>query len=99
MCCNTDAQHLMNIQADVKLQLGKTLTQGLGCGANPNGGRAAAEESKDEIIEIIKSADLVFITAGMYYSILLCVMFCTLVIVVLVLLQAWAVGLALARHL
>jgi cell division protein FtsZ len=62
---NTDAQHLATNKAARKLQLGAELTQGLGCGANPDAGRMAAEESREEIKEAVKGADLVFITAGM----------------------------------
>jgi cell division protein FtsZ len=61
---NTDAQALHNSQADHKIHIGKTITRGLGAGMNPDIGRAAAEESKDEILEVIKNADMVFITAG-----------------------------------
>ena len=59
---NTDSQALRNSKAEVKLQLGKS---GLGAGANPEVGRAAAEESKDEIKEILRGADMVFVTCGM----------------------------------
>lgn len=62
---NTDAQALHNSQADHKIHIGKTITRGLGAGMNPDIGRAAAEESKDEILEVIKNADMVFITAGL----------------------------------
>lgn len=62
---NTDAQALHNSQADHKLHIGKTITRGLGAGMNPDIGRAAAEESKDEILEVIKNADMVFITCGL----------------------------------
>jgi cell division protein FtsZ len=62
---NTDAQALHNSQADHKIHIGKTITRGLGAGMNPDIGRAAAEESKDEILEVIKNADMVFITCGL----------------------------------
>ena len=62
---NTDAQALHSSQADHKIHIGKTITRGLGAGMNPDIGRAAAEESKDEILEIIKNADMVFITCGL----------------------------------
>jgi cell division protein FtsZ len=62
---NTDAQDLGKISADVKLRIGKKLTQGLGTGMNPNIGQKAALESKEEISEILRGADLVFITCGL----------------------------------
>ncbi len=62
---NTDAQVLKLSKADVRLQLGKMLTRGLGAGANPEVGRQAALESEDEIREILAETDMVFITAGM----------------------------------
>ena len=62
---NTDAQVLRLSKADVRLQLGKMLTRGLGAGANPEVGRQAALESEDEIREILSDTDMVFITAGM----------------------------------
>jgi cell division protein FtsZ len=62
---NTDAQHLATNKATNKVQLGAELTQGLGCGANPDAGRMAAEESREEIKKAVKDAHLVFITAGM----------------------------------
>lgn len=61
---NTDAQALHNSLADHKIHIGKTITRGLGAGMNPDIGRAAAEESKDEILDVIKNADMVFITCG-----------------------------------
>ena len=61
---NTDAQALLQSDADVKLDIGRTLTRGLGAGSDPSVGRAAAEEHRDEIEEILKGADMVFITAG-----------------------------------
>ncbi len=62
---NTDAQALHNSQADHKIHIGKTITRGLGAGMNPDIGRAAAEESKDEILEVIRNADMIFITCGL----------------------------------
>ncbi len=61
---NTDAQALLMCDADVKLHIGGKITQGLGAGANPEVGREAAEESRDEIREAIKGSDMVFVTAG-----------------------------------
>ncbi|HEX9416479.1 MAG TPA: cell division protein FtsZ [Gaiellaceae bacterium] len=61
---NTDAQVLMETDADVKLAIGKERTHGLGAGADPSVGRDAAEESRDEIKEALKGADMVFVTAG-----------------------------------
>ncbi|GMH89921.1 hypothetical protein TrVE_jg8001 [Triparma verrucosa] len=65
LAVNTDAQHLSTTLTDNRLQIGQSVTAGLGCGANPDAGRMAAEESKDEILEKIKDAHMVFITAGM----------------------------------
>ncbi|MBE5817330.1 MAG: cell division protein FtsZ [Clostridiales bacterium] len=62
---NTDKQALYFSQAEEKLQIGEKLTSGFGCGGNPEVGRKAAEESADDIAEKLKSADMVFITAGM----------------------------------
>lgn len=62
---NTDAQVLRLSKAEVRIQIGKQITKGLGAGANPEIGRRAAEESEDEIREAIKDADLVFVTTGM----------------------------------
>src|SRR5881398_1676412 len=61
---NTDAQALLMSDADVKLDIGRNLTRGLGAGADPEVGRQAAEEHRDEIEEVLKGADMVFITAG-----------------------------------
>jgi cell division protein FtsZ len=61
---NTDAQALQMTDADVKLQIGAQLTRGLGAGANPDAGLGAANESRDEIKEALKGADMVFVTAG-----------------------------------
>ncbi|PJK17941.1 cell division protein FtsZ [Chryseomicrobium excrementi] len=62
---NTDAQALNMSKAPVKLQVGGKLTRGLGAGANPEVGRKAAEESKEQIEEALRGADMVFVTAGM----------------------------------
>ncbi|WP_244833249.1 cell division protein FtsZ [Clostridium sp. BJN0001] len=62
---NTDKQALMLSNADQKIQIGEKLTKGLGAGANPEIGKKAAEESKEEITSAIKGANMVFITAGM----------------------------------
>jgi cell division protein FtsZ len=62
---NTDKQALMLSQASQKIQIGEKITKGLGAGANPEIGQKAADESKDEIAQAIKGADMVFITAGM----------------------------------
>jgi len=61
---NTDFQDLKKCQAHSKLRIGKKLTQGLGAGMNPEIGRLAAEEQREEIAEILKGSDTVFITAG-----------------------------------
>src|ERR1700677_170196 len=61
---NTDAQALLMSEADIKLDIGRQLTRGLGAGSDPEVGRAAAEEHLEEIEDVLKGADLVFITAG-----------------------------------
>jgi len=61
---NTDAQALLMTDADLKIQIGAEGTRGLGAGANPEVGKAAAAESKDELKEALKGADMVFVTAG-----------------------------------
>jgi cell division protein FtsZ len=61
---NTDAQALLMSDADVKLDIGRELTRGLGAGANPEVGQQAAEDHSDEIEEVMKGADMVFVTAG-----------------------------------
>jgi cell division protein FtsZ len=61
---NTDAQALMMCDADVKIHIGSQVTRGLGAGADPAVGLAAAEESRDELKEALKGADMVFVTAG-----------------------------------
>jgi cell division protein FtsZ len=62
---NTDAQALQTAKSDTKLQLGEKLTRGLGAGANPDVGKKAAEESREVIINALRGADMVFVTAGM----------------------------------
>jgi cell division protein FtsZ len=61
---NTDAQALLMSDADVKLDIGRELTRGLGAGADPEVGRKAAEDHEDEITEALRGADMVFVTAG-----------------------------------
>ena len=61
---NTDAQALLMSDADVKLDIGRDLTRGLGAGSDPDVGRAAAEAHREEIEELINGSDMVFITAG-----------------------------------
>ena len=62
---NTDAQVLRSSSANVTLQIGSSVTKGLGAGANPNIGRQAAEEDRETIRQALEGADMVFITAGM----------------------------------
>ena len=62
---NTDRQALQNSKASTKIQIGEKITRGLGAGANPDIGAQSAEESKSEISEILRGADMVFVTAGM----------------------------------
>ena len=62
---NTDAQALLTSKSDVKIQIGKKLTRGLGAGARPEIGRQAVDENRDEILRVLHGADLVFITCGM----------------------------------
>src|ERR1700737_5480885 len=64
IAANTDAQALGMIDADVKLNIGHESTKGLGAGADPDVGLAAASESRDDIKESLEGADMVFITAG-----------------------------------
>src|SRR5919202_6276769 len=61
---NTDAQALMTMDADVKIPIGSAVTRGLGAGADPAVGEAAARETRDELKEALKGADMVFVTAG-----------------------------------
>ncbi|MEM1141568.1 MAG: cell division protein FtsZ [Pseudomonadota bacterium] len=65
ICANTDAQALADIDSPTVLQLGGEITKGLGAGANPDIGRAAAVEDRERIAESLRGADMVFITAGM----------------------------------
>ena len=62
---NTDAQALMNNQSPTKVQIGETLTKGLGSGGDPEVGKQAAEESTQKIQDVLQDADMVFLTAGM----------------------------------
>jgi cell division protein FtsZ len=64
IAANTDAQALLVVDADVKVQIGGESTRGLGAGADPGVGKAAAEESRDELKDVLKGADMVFVTAG-----------------------------------
>src|SRR5438270_13474921 len=61
---NTDAQALVSVDADVKIQIGADSTRGLGAGADPAVGLAAALESRDELKDALKGADMIFVTAG-----------------------------------
>lgn len=65
ICANTDSQALNNLKAKTILQMGTSITKGLGAGANPEIGRQAALEDRDQIADILSGADMVFITAGM----------------------------------
>ena len=65
IAANTDAQALAHNQAAVKVQLGAEITRGLGCGANPDRGRASALEARDRLRELLEGSDMVFVTAGM----------------------------------
>src|SRR5688500_9335524 len=62
---NTDAQALLSSKSDVKIQIGKKLTRGLGAGARPEIGRQAIEENRDEVLRALSGADMVFVTCGM----------------------------------
>ena len=62
---NTDRQALQKSKANTKIQIGEKITRGLGAGANPDVGAQSAEESKQEITEVLRGADMVFVTAGM----------------------------------
>jgi cell division protein FtsZ len=62
---NTDGQALVNVRADVQIRIGDKLTKGLGAGGDPAKGERAAEESRDEIREAVRGAEMVFVTAGM----------------------------------
>ncbi len=65
ICANTDAQALLKSSAEITLQLGETITRGLGAGANPEIGRRSAEEDREKIKSLLSGADMVFIAAGM----------------------------------
>lgn len=65
LAVNTDAQHLLRLDIPVKIRVGDKLTRGLGVGGNPEIGRAAAEESREELYEAVRGADMVFIAGGM----------------------------------
>ncbi|NLO09415.1 MAG: cell division protein FtsZ [Clostridiales bacterium] len=65
VCINTDKQHLKNCKAPVCIQIGEKLTKGLGAGAQPEIGQKAAEESREQLTELVKGADMVFVTCGM----------------------------------
>jgi len=65
VCINTDAQDLRRSPAPTRLQIGGEVTNGLGCGAKPDIGRKAAEEDRERIEEVLRGADMVFLTAGM----------------------------------
>ena len=65
ICVNTDKQHLKNCKAPTCVQIGEKLTKGLGAGAQPEIGQKAAEESREELTELIQGADMVFVTCGM----------------------------------
>lgn len=65
ICVNTDNQHLSTCKAEKKVQIGEKLTKGLGAGAKPEIGEKAAEENREELTDLIKGADMVFVTCGM----------------------------------
>ncbi len=65
ICANTDAQALRKLNVDTLVQLGAELTKGLGAGTDPEVGRAAAEENRERLREVMEGADMVFLTAGM----------------------------------
>ena len=65
VCVNTDRQHLQTCKAPTCVQIGEKLTKGLGAGAQPEVGEKAAEESREELVDIIRGADMVFVTCGM----------------------------------
>src|SRR5687768_16322838 len=62
---NTDSQALLTSKSDIKIQIGKKLTRGLGAGARPEIGRQAMEENRDEVLRVLSGADMVFVTCGM----------------------------------
>ena len=65
IAANTDAQALQHNRASTRVQLGAEVTRGLGCGANPDRGRASALEARDRLRELLEGTDMVFVTAGM----------------------------------
>ena len=65
LACNTDKQHLEITEADKRFLIGKELTRGLGCGGFPDKGNKAAQENIQEIKEVLKGSDMVFVCAGM----------------------------------
>ncbi|HLH86372.1 MAG TPA: cell division protein FtsZ [Thermoplasmataceae archaeon] len=65
IACNTDAPHLLRVKANNKILMGKTLTRGLGSGADPRVGEQAAKESDQEIMKFLSGSDIVFVTAGL----------------------------------
>ena len=65
LAVNTDTQHLLRLDVPIKIRIGDKLTRGLGVGGDPEIGRAAAEESREELYEAVRDADMVFIAAGM----------------------------------
>ncbi len=65
VCVNTDKQQLSKCKAEKCVQIGEKLTKGLGCGADPEKGEKSAEESREEIAEVVRGADMVFVTCGM----------------------------------
>ena len=65
ICANTDSKALIGLDSGITLQLGTTVTKGLGAGANPSIGRDSALEDQEKITELLTGADMVFITAGM----------------------------------
>src|SRR5512147_742858 len=62
---NTDSQALTNSKSDIKIQIGRKLTRGLGAGARPEIGRQAIEENRDDVLQALQGADMVFVTCGM----------------------------------
>ncbi len=65
VACNTDAQALMNSEAPNRIRIGEKLTKGLGVGGDPSRGERAADESRDEVYEMLRGTEMVFVTAGM----------------------------------
>lgn len=65
VACNTDAQALMTSEAPHRIRIGEKLTKGLGVGGDPGRGERAADESRDELVELLRGTEMVFVTAGM----------------------------------